>query len=98
MHKDLYSEFLELIEKGDESAARAFLVDHFVEFPEDLRQRIAFSFFAEAVAKETDVIQATTSIKQEGADALATLLQAKKELESMAQIDKLKQSLGTQKA
>lgn len=97
MHQDLYSKFLGLIEKGDESAARTFLIDYFLEFPEDLRQRIAFSFFAEALTKETDTIRATTSIKQEGADALTTLLQAKKELENVARADELKQSFETGK-
>lgn len=51
--EELLNSFIALIEKGDEDAARMFLVDHLNEFPEEMRKDIAFAFFVDAVKKET---------------------------------------------
>lgn len=46
---DLYNQFLEIIEKGDEKEARDFLIIHFDEFPDDIKTSIVGAFFEEAV-------------------------------------------------
>lgn len=48
---DLYNQFLEIIEKGDEERARDFLITHFDEFPDDIKTNIVGAFFEEAVDK-----------------------------------------------
>ena len=50
--EELYNSFIALVEKGDEDAARMFLVDHLNEFPEEMRKEIAFAFFVDAVKKD----------------------------------------------
>ena len=55
----LYNAFQELAEKGEETQARQFLVDHFAEFPEEAQGDIVVAFFEEAIsntAKETEAI------------------------------------------
>lgn len=53
--EELYNSFIALVEEGDEDKARAFLVDHLNEFPEETRKEIAFAFFVDAVKKESAV-------------------------------------------
>jgi len=48
---DLYNQFLEIIEKGNEEEARDFLISHFDEFPDDIKSSIVGVFFEEAVDK-----------------------------------------------
>ena len=53
--QELYNSFIDFIEKGDEDGARAFLVEHLNEFPEEMKKEIAFAFFVDAVKKEAAV-------------------------------------------
>ncbi len=55
--QELYNSFIELVEKGDEEAARQFLVDHLNDFPEEMRKNIAFAFFVDAVMKEAAIAE-----------------------------------------
>lgn len=48
---DLYNQFLEIIERGDEEETRNFLLVHFDEFPDNIKSYIVGSFFEEAVDK-----------------------------------------------
>lgn len=56
--EELYNSFIALVEKGDEDAARMFLVDHLNEFPEEMRKEIAFAFFVDAVKKDMVISEA----------------------------------------
>ena len=56
--EQLYNSFIAFVEQGDEEGARAFLVDHLNEFPEETRKEIAFAFFVDAVKKEAAVSEA----------------------------------------
>ncbi len=50
--QELHDAFVSFIESGDEEGARAFLIEHLNDFPEQIKKEIAFAFFADAVAKE----------------------------------------------
>ncbi len=67
--EELYKAFVELVEKGDEEGARAFLVDHLSDFPEEMRKEIAFAFFVDAVEKDAAVANA----QKEGLKMMKTL-------------------------
>lgn len=53
--KELYNLFVELVEKGDEDAARQFLIDHMNDFSEEVRKNIAYAFFVDAINKEAAI-------------------------------------------
>ncbi|MEI6022518.1 MAG: hypothetical protein WCQ32_01590 [bacterium] len=51
-HEELYTTFMDFVEKNDEIGARQFLIDHLNDFPEEIRKQIAFEFFVDAVKKD----------------------------------------------
>ena len=81
----LHNEFDSLMERGDENAARQFLVDHFSEFPEDAQAELISVLFEEALAREKESVGALAGAEQELASDLDTLSKAQRILE-----DKLK--------
>lgn len=64
--QELQEAFVAFIEKEDEEGARAFLIEHINDFPEEIRKEIAFSFFVDAVQKDAKI----EGVKR---DALAVL-------------------------
>ena len=46
---DIYNQFVEVLNEGDEGKARQFLVDKFAEFPEEVQGEILTGFFEEAL-------------------------------------------------
>ena len=82
---ELHNEFDSLMERGDESAARQFLVDHFSEFPEDTQAELIFALFEEALVREKESVDALRGAEKDLASDLDTLSKAKRILE-----DKLK--------
>jgi hypothetical protein len=78
---ELFTQLEALIQGGDEPKARAFLVDHLAEFPEEAREKIMFAFFTEALGQEA----AAAGLKKSGSDALNLLLDAKEELTKIKQ-------------
>lgn len=65
-HEALYNGFMEFVNNGDEVGAKAFLLDHLNEFPEEIKKQIAFEFFVDAVKKEDEI----DIIKEKAADFL----------------------------
>jgi len=91
---DLYNKLNELIAAGDEAAARAFLVEHLKEFPEDVRKKIVFEFFAEAVDAKIDADSNKARIQKQGMAALKDIGDAEEALKSKDKISNIRSSLG----
>ncbi len=90
---DLYNEFLTYADKGDEAGARKFLVDNLQKFPEDVRDKLTFAFFEEALTNSTEGIEEIAEMQKEGVDALNQIAKAKKVLEDQIKIKDLKAKL-----
>jgi hypothetical protein len=87
---NLYNEFLELLNKGDEAAARKFVTDNIKNFPEEVQDKIIFAFFEDAVNKEAAGIQGVAEIQKEGMEAMSQIEKAKKILEDQVKAEELK--------
>lgn len=92
----LYDEFLRLSEAGDEQAVRTFLTDHITEFPEEVREKIVFAFFEEALAGRAAAADALVARQQEGIDTLEKIIATEKEVANTERIEELKKTLGAQ--
>lgn len=90
---DLYNEFLALVNKGDEAGARKFLVENLNKFPEEAQDKITFSFFEEALMKETEGVQEIADMQKQGLDAMSQIEKAKKVLEEQLKVRDLKNKL-----
>ncbi|MEN9561141.1 MAG: hypothetical protein RIQ56_414 [Candidatus Parcubacteria bacterium] len=90
---DLYAEIAKFVEAGDEAGARAFIVEHIQEFPEEAREAIVFEFFKEALGTQTDAVATVQNFKSEGKKIWEVLNEADAELENQAKIIELKEQL-----
>lgn len=84
---DLYNEFLVYVEKNDEEGARKFLIDNLQKFPEEVRDKLTFAFFEEALMKKANDINDISEIQEQGLDAIKQIDKAKKILEEKAKIE-----------
>ena len=90
----LSEEFLHLADMGDEAAARKFLTDHIMEFPEEVREKIVFAFFEEALAEKATAERAVAAVQQEGIAALRSIIASEKEMGHADTVEELKRKLG----
>ena len=90
---DLYNEFLTYVNKGDEAGARKFLIDNLQKFPEEVRDKITFAFFEEALMKETEGMQEIAEMQKQGLEAMSQIDKAKKVFEDQIKIKNLKAKL-----
>jgi hypothetical protein len=93
---NLYDEFLALVDKGDESAAKKFLMDNFQKFPKDVQDSLTFVFFEEALASSTKGVEEIAEMQKEGMEALSQIGKARKALEDQLKIEGLKDKLTKQ--
>ena len=91
---DIYEEFRAVLAKGDEQAARQFLTDNFLKFPEDVREEITMAFFEEAVTDKAAKITEIAALQKEGTQAFAELSKEKKVLEDTVAVQNIKKDLG----
>ena len=77
---ELYNTLLGLIKAGDEKAARAFLVEHLNEFPEETQKKIIFEFFSEALDNEVESGTQKTQIQKSGMDLIEEIQKTEKTL------------------
>lgn len=61
----LFAEFREILRSGDEEKVRAFLRDHFTEFPEDMQKQIVMTTFEEGLAEKLAVEEAALAMKED---------------------------------
>ena len=90
---DLYNQFMSYVDKNDERGARNFLVDNLQKFPEDMQDKLAFTFFEEALASETRGTKEIAEMQKEGLDALSQIDKARKILEDKKKIENLRSGL-----
>ncbi len=64
--EELYNSFIAFIEAGDEDGARAFLIEHLNDFPEEMKNDVAFAFFMDAVNKEAAIAE----VQKEGLEMM----------------------------
>ena len=91
---ELYTKLNALIETGDETAVRRFLIDHLKEFPEDLQKRIIFETFAEALDKKVEIETNIAQIKEEGVQAIKEIEKVEGKLKDQQKLAELRANLG----
>lgn len=87
--KELTANLEQLIESGDEQAARKFLTDHYIDFPLDVQDKIAFAFFTEAVDQAEEEEAVVESVQTHGIDIMRFLAQTKREIATAQRINTL---------
>jgi len=90
---DLYNEFLSYVNKNDETGARQFLIDNLDKFPEDVKNKIIFVFFEEALIKEAEGAEKIAEMQKEGLEAMSQIEKAKKVLEDQKKAEDLRNKL-----
>lgn len=91
--EQLYSEFLQLAEAGDEVAARKFLTDHLADFPQETREKLVFAFFEEALEAKAKEAEAVHTAREEGLETLKKLIQEQKAVDNALKIIDLENGL-----
>ncbi len=89
----LYDSFISLMQKGDEVAARDFLITHLKEFPEELRDKLTLAFFAEGLAGAADEKRLVADFQKDGLATAKTLTEQKRKLEDRLKVLDIKKSL-----
>lgn len=92
-----YERALEIMEEalntGNEEAAKKVIVDHLNEFPEEIRDRLVFACFMDAVEKESTIISALNAIKEEGLEQFKESHKEDKKIELEEKIDSIKDDI-----
>lgn len=81
------------VEKGDEQGARDFLVENIAKFPDDIRDKLVFIFFEEALMQDVNAVKQLAEAEQESVKAVNQIEKAQKILEEKLKIEKLKSDL-----
>lgn len=89
----LYDEFRELTEKGDETNARQFLIDHFAEFPEDVQGDIVVAFFEEAITDTSKETEALDKIREDTLEEVKAMEKLKRVLEDRLKVLELESKI-----
>lgn len=87
--EELYNSFIALVEEGDEEKARAFLIDHLNEFPEETKKEIAFAFFVDAVKKDATV----SEVQKRGLEIMKDLDEIKIILDDASKAASIKEQI-----
>ena len=90
----LYDDLNKLVEAGDEKAVRSFLIEHINDFPEEIKKKIVFEFFDEAVSKEVESGEHKATLQKEGMDTLKDIDKAEKTLEDQRKMADVRSELG----
>lgn len=90
---DLYNTFYSLVEKGDEPGIRAFLIDHINDFPEEIKEKIVFAFFTEAVVADGNAAIVKADLLQKGKKILEELSVAENALNDQIKVSTLKDTI-----
>lgn len=89
----LYNQFFQIVERGDETAARKFILDHLNEFDEDSKNEILFGLFEDALATQVNNAGAIADFKKKGAAMLKDMAQERRDLEDRLKLVDIKESL-----
>lgn len=73
MEDALIDKLGQLMEGGDEKAARKFIIEHFDEFPADVQGELAVELFREAMQSDLSEREAIAKLKEEAIEAMEAL-------------------------
>ncbi|MDE2018851.1 MAG: hypothetical protein KGJ13_00720 [Patescibacteria group bacterium] len=90
---DLYKDFMAIVDRGDEKAAREFLVSHLKEFPQETQDAIIMAFVEEALGKSAEETKLIADFQKQGLAAIDELEKSKQELEDKKKMLELKESM-----
>lgn len=82
-----------LVERDDEAGARKFLIDNMQKFPEEMREKLTFAFFEEALMTDAKGTKEITEMQKQGLDAMSQIEKAKKVLEDKKKVQDLRSQL-----
>lgn len=89
----LYDKFKEIVDSGTEEDARAFLLNHLNEFPEDMRQNIILSLFQQGLQDAAAAATARQEFQQEGIDAIQELETGKRIMDDNQKVFDLQEKM-----
>lgn len=92
--KDLLDSFMQVVDKGDERAAKDFIIDHLNDFPIETQQKIVSAFFFDALEKEATEIERKAALQKEVLAAFDTVEKAEKNITNEQKKAELKKGLG----
>lgn len=93
MQSELLTRFSAIVGSGDENAARAFLIEHFLEFPEDIQEGIAFAFLQEELQEGEARRAAVRDLQAKALAVLGELTRVREDIENENRIDEIRTDL-----
>ena len=91
--EELNSQFTAVLAKGDEQAAKDFLIDHIKEFPEDMQKGIVLAFAEEALEQKSEEAEAITTFQENALHELELLKGLQVDLERKLKMAEIKEDL-----
>lgn len=89
----LYQQIQTLVAKGEEQEAKAFLIEHLNDFPPELREKIIFAFFYEALEEASEEEKSLEEFRTQTISVLNEIREAKKEAQQKLDQINLKERL-----
>ncbi len=91
--QQLIDQFLAVVENGTEAEARAFLVDHLQEFPEESRNDIIAAFLEDAIVTTATDNALINAFKKEGLETARAMTATRERMDAQAKMDGLKKNI-----
>lgn len=90
---ELYQQFREIAERGDEREANRFLAEHIDEFPEKVRESILFAFLEEGLRAATETSTTIRELQRNGIAALDELARLKRQADDKKKLAELEDKI-----
>ena len=89
----LSDDFFAIAKRGDESAARKFLIDNLQQFSEDAQNRIIAAMFEDALVERSEQQKAAAEIRKQAIEEINVLGSAKEQAEKKLKMLEIKESI-----
>lgn len=89
----IYEELSAVMDKGDEKAARGFIVKNLNRFPQADQDAIVIALFEEALAMDSRNTELTSEFQKQGLAVAAAIEKAKESLEKQATLVEIKEGI-----
>ena len=89
----LYAQFMEIMNKGTEKEARTFLMEHMNELPEDLREKVVLTLFADGLKEAATNHAAVEEFQKEGIEIMQELETGKRILDDKLKVLELQEKM-----
>ena len=89
----LYAQFADIMNNGTEEGARAFLLEHMNEFPEDLREKVVLALFEEGLHEAAANKAAVEEFQREGIEIAHELEKGKRVLDDRIKVLELEEKM-----